>query len=169
MNIFCKGIKKLSDYVTFPCDSTGDIPQSLNLSILSFSDSQFLRFSVSQILFWAFRLRRRAFRYIFARFLPHPNPVPALKSRTQIPLPKNSQRMPLQSLTQRGDNKIIILLLRISRSSSFAYFLYETTLQQLFQCAFNSRFANIRTKCGNIRFLDYAKFFLKYSFHSIRF
>ena len=40
-----------------------------------------------QILFdrerktWAFRLRRRAFRYIFARFLPLQN------SRTQIPSP----------------------------------------------------------------------------------
>ena len=144
-----------------------------NLSISQSFNSQFLRFSVSQILFWAFRLRRRAFRYIFARFLPlpSPNPVPALKSRSspQIPLPKSSQRMPLQSLTQRGDNKIIILLLRIARSSSFAYFLYETTLQQLFQCAFNGRFANIRTKCGNIRFLYNTEFLLKYSFHSICF
>ena len=161
MYIFCKGIKKLSDYVTFPCDSTGDIPQSLNLSILSFSDFQFLRFyfgrsgyavGLSAISLLAFSRSRSQI----------PSPFPH-------PLPKSSQRMPLQSLTQRRDNKIIILLLRIARSSSFAYFLYETTLQQLFQCTFNGRFANIRTKCGNIRFLDYAKFFLKYSFHSIRF
>ncbi len=155
MYIFCKGIKKLSDYVTFPCDSTGDIPQSLNLSILSFSDFQFLRFYFGRS---GYAVRLSAISLLaFSR------------SRTQIPLPKNSQRMPLQSLTQRGDNKIIILLLRIARSSSFAYFLYETTLQQLFQCTFNGRFANIRTKCGNIRFLYNTKFFLKYSFHSIRF
>ena len=155
MYIFCKGIKKLSDYVTFPCDSTGDIPQSLNLSILSFSDFQFLRFYFG--------------RSGYAVGLSAISLLAFSRTRPQIPLPKNSQRMPLQSLTQRGDNKIIILLLRIARSPSFAYFLYETTLQQLFQCTFNGRFANIRTKCGNIRFLDYAKFFLKYSFHSIRF
>ena len=144
-----------------------------NLSISQSFNSQFLRFSVSQILFWAFRLRRRAFRYIFARFLPlpSPNPVPALKSRSspQIPLPKSSQRMPLQSLTQRGDNKIIILLLRISRCTTLTYFFNKTTLQQFFQCAFTSRFANIRTKCGNIRFLYNTEFLLKYSFHSICF
>ena len=135
-----------------------------NLSIFQFSVSQTFSFSDSI-------LGVPATPSGFPLYLCSLSPVPVPKSRprTQIPLPKNSQRMPLQSLTQRGDNKIIILLLRIARSSSFAYFLYETTLQQLFQCTFNGRFANIRTKCGNIRFLDYAKFFLKYSFHSIRF
>ena len=88
MNIFCKGIKKLSDYVTFPCDSTGDIPQSLNLSILSFSDFQFLRFyfgrsgeavGLSAISLLAFSRSR----------LPLPSPAPVSKSRprTKIPFP----------------------------------------------------------------------------------
>ncbi len=86
--------------------------------------------------FWAFRLCRRAFRYIFTRFLPHPSPI---------------------------------LLLYISRCTTFTYFFNKTTLQQHFQCAFNGRFANIRTKCGNIRFLYNTEFLLEYSFHSIRF
>ena len=135
-----------------------------NLSIFQFSVSQTFSFSDSI-------LGVPATPSGFPLYLCSLSPVPVPKSRprTQIPLPKNSQRMPLQSLTQRGDNKIIILLLRIARSSSFAYFLYETTLQQLFQCTFNGRFANIRTKCGNIRFLYNTEFFLKYSFHSIRF
>ena len=80
--IFCKGIKKLSDYVTFPCDSTGDIPQSLNLSILSFSDFQFLRFyfgrsgeavglsAISLLAFSRSRLRYYFFTYPVARPLP---------------------------------------------------------------------------------------------------
>ena len=67
-----------------------------NLSISQSFNSQFLRFSVSQILFWAFRRSRRAFRYIFARFLPLSSPI---------------------------------LLLHISRCTTFTYFLYETTLQ----------------------------------------
>ena len=63
-----------------------------------------------QILFdrerktWAFRLRRRAFRYIFARFLPLqnsrtqipsplPNPVPALKF--PLPNPAPALKFPL--------------------------------------------------------------------------
>ena len=46
-----------------------------NLSISQSFNSQFLRFSVSQILFWAFRRSRRAFRYIFARFLPLSSPI----------------------------------------------------------------------------------------------
>ena len=133
-----------------------------NLSIFQFSVSQIFSFSDSI-------LGVPAAPSGFPLYLCSLSPAPAPKSRSRTQIPKNSQRMPLQSLTQRGDNKIIILLLRIARSSSFAYFLYETTLQQLFQCTFNGRFANIRTKCGNIRFLDYAKFFLKYSFHSIRF
>ena len=43
-----------------------------------FHNLSIFQFSVSQILFWAFRRSRRAFRYIFARFLPlpFPNPVP---------------------------------------------------------------------------------------------
>ena len=58
---------------------------------------------VNCTLFWAFRLRRRAFRYIFAR-------TPAPKSRSHFPLPspfpqKSSQRMPLQSLTHSGCHK----------------------------------------------------------------
>ena len=71
-------------------------------------------------LMWAFRLRRRAFRYIFARLSrpripnpvprprtrilfpvpapesrplsPHPNPVP--RSRTRIPLAKDAASIP---------------------------------------------------------------------------
>ena len=54
----------------------------------------------------AFRLCRRAFRYIFARSIstplpnsrsqfPFPSPIPA----PQFPSPHGSQRMPLQSLT----------------------------------------------------------------------
>ena len=162
MNIFCKGIKKLSDYVTFPCDSTGDIPQSLNLSIFQFSVSQIFSFSDSI-------LGVPATPSGFPLYLCSLSPAPKSRPRTQIPLPKNSQRMSLQSLTQRGDNKIIILLLRISRCTTLTYFFNKTTLQQFFQCAFNSRFANIRTKCGNIRFLYNTEFLLKYSFHSICF
>ena len=135
-----------------------------NLSIFQFSVSQIFSFSDSIL---GVPATPSGFPLYLCSLSPAP--VPKSRPRTQIPLPKNSQRMPLQSLTQRGDNKIIILLLRITRSSSFAYFLYETTLQQLFQCTFNGRFANIRTKCGNIRFLYNTKFFLKYIFHSIRF
>ena len=141
-----------------------------NLSIFQFSVSQIFSFSDSIL---GVPATPSGFPLYLCSLSPAP--VPKSRPRTQIPspfphpLPKSSQRMPLQSLTQRRDNKIIILLLRIARSSSFAYFLYETTLQQLFQCTFNGRFANIRTKCGNIRFLYNTEFFLKYSFHSIRF
>ena len=64
----------------------------------------------------AFRQSRRAFRCIFARFIPVPKnqiPFPKTKSRSQKPnpvpnssprprnsFPTRSQRMPLQSLTQ---------------------------------------------------------------------
>ena len=52
---------------------------------------------------WAFRLRRRAFRYIFFRSISTPlpkfRPVPNSRSRPRAPSPLRSKRMPLQSLT----------------------------------------------------------------------
>ena len=52
-------------------------------------------------LIWAFRRSRRAFRYIFARYIS--TPLPNSRSRPRFPFPfpfpHGSQRMPLQSLT----------------------------------------------------------------------
>lgn len=64
-------------------------------------------------------------------------------------------------------NGTLGLLLRIFRCPSFANFLNETDLQKIFQNTFNGYFANVWAKCGNVRFLDYIKFFVKYSFYSI--
>ena len=80
MNIFCKGIKKLSDYVTFPCDSTGDIPQSLNLSIFQFSVSQIFSFSDSIL---GVPATPSGFPLYLCSLSPAP--VPKSRSRTKIP------------------------------------------------------------------------------------
>ena len=115
MYIFCKGIKKLSDYVTFPCDSTGDIPQSLNLSILSFSDFQFLRFyfgrsgeavGLSAISLLAFS--RIPHPVDAASHVPksrpqipspHPNPAPEKLAKDAAPIP-NAERMIRQQVNK---------------------------------------------------------------------
>ena len=71
-------------------------------SSLSFLRSQILNFSDFQILLWAFRLRRRAFRCIFARYVFVPPLIPShnLRFRSRIQDSAGSQRMPLQSLTR---------------------------------------------------------------------
>lgn len=50
----------------------------------------------------AFRLCRRAFRYIFARHVTVPPLIPShnLRFRSRFENPAGSQRMPLQSLTR---------------------------------------------------------------------
>ena len=81
-----------------------------NLSIFQFSVSQIFSFSDSILGVPAkpsgFPLYlcslSPASRIPLTRQATSPNPVPKSRPRTQIPLPKNSQRMPLQSLTQRG-------------------------------------------------------------------
>ena len=64
-------------------------------------------------LYWAFRLRlplrRRAFRYIFARFISPRSqalsPIPVLVP-VPVPVPESQFPMPLQSLTRRGCQKL---------------------------------------------------------------
>ena len=101
MYIFCKGIKKLSDYVTFPCDSIGDIPQSLNLSILSFSDFQFLRFyfgrsgyavGLSAISLLAFSRSRSQIPSPHPDPVPVPAPAPEKFAKDAAPIPNAEER-----------------------------------------------------------------------------
>ena len=76
-------------------------------NLITFNSKTTLNYKLSTLNFImrAFRLCRRAFRYIFARYVSVPLPIPShnhrFRFRIQNPC-RSSRRMPLQSLTRGG-------------------------------------------------------------------